>query len=386
MRQTEEKMKRIQLENEKLRLEKEKTEMKEKLNKIEKTQNLKINNNSNVVFEEIEKYISERPKQPGTDVQNEFELADEEIIKIDENDQVTQKKRGLQNLDSVENENKLIFKRVNKELQMKQRKEMKSRESRRTRETRGKTYEEEVDRLKKLYSKFDLDNENRKKRKSEKKQQWNEQKMKDKFSSHFSQNKPNKFLILKSGIHKHDCTAHHCDLEKKYVNRKQKLKQKAISAWSRSRTPKKSEKEDNVSIQNVGNEHVIHINLPQTNTNQEKEKEEVPKKSERPKSNYNLNKRRSSTKKKLSVRPKRKKYGPEKVIVVKNPLDWRNDRSKSRKKIASLKEPKIGGIYGIAPENLPSHAKKFVIKKSPKRGFNPENLHTNLQSILDEFI
>lgn len=418
MRETQEKMRLIQLENEKLKLENEKNEIKYKLEVYKKSQReleiVKKNEEkvkTDIVFQEIEKFISDKAHENNVEqVKNEFMPNPDEVIEGIESEKEVSKeavqepmklvsKGWPRGLDYVENENKQIFKRVDKALQLKQRREI---EARGRSKHKKKAYDEEIQRLRKLYSKFDYDNEQRKKERSAKKQQWNENKMQKKFLNHFSskQETNNKFMILKPGLIAHNHHPHHCDLEKKFVSKKAQLKQKAISAWSKNQKPNKDEEAKSTqkslrSMQQVDDPNAnleIRITNIENNLNTQSEKQveaivqRIPEDSksvqnqERPKSNYNSQSRRNSERKNRSTKPKRVIKTPQRVIVIKNPMDWRYDRSKSKKNIKSLKEPKIGGIYGIDHKDLNSTRERKSLKKNDRNGFDPKNLQTNLQS------
>jgi hypothetical protein len=397
MRETEERMRRVELENEKLRLENENNQFKHKLEVIQKSrremevqkeQDGHLGNKdpakSNIIFEEIERFISDKPKDvPQESIKNEFRPNPEEM-----ETEAAPKKIWPRGLDQVEYENKMIFKRVDKTLQLKQRREQEQRE----RSTHKKqAYDDEINRLRKLYSKFDYDNEQQLKNRKAKKQQWNESNMKKKFSNHFSSKKDNKFLILKPGVvpHHHD-KKHHCDLEKKYVNKKIQLKQRAISAWSKNNLNDKeshSVQKSLRSIQNFETEEKVEIKITPTgdlNMKSEKQvetKAPVEREKERAKSNYASKSREHSVRGNQSTRPrKRVVKTPQRTIVVTNPMDWRRNQKKSLKKIKALQEPKIGGIYGIEQRDLHSHQERKSSRKRVRNGFDPNNLQTNLQS------
>ena len=417
--------------------------------------------NSVKVFQELEKFL--RGERKSFDDFPIVELPSSENIEAIP-EETEKKLHGAKGLDKVEYENKQIFRRVDKNLSYKKRKE-----EYRLKELKQRRFENKSKfKARKMnYNYFDYDKQLKKQQEFKEKQKLNQVHMQEKFGQHFKdKTKPSdeKLVILKEGVHRHHTNCkHHCDLNKKYFNRKLELKSKTLSAWSKSpltanskggtveqdlnnaRTQRSRLNKDDISVsegetivgasvdkeqdkaakkpslkegnnpltedlpkkevikpldEKPSDEGFIHTIGPhdyqppikkdisskrkhsqrRKKINNDKSKERV-KKYQRPKSQLG----RNSSRNKKAVKPNTSRPR-ERERSFTGLSAQRSNRSRSNRsgRIKSLKKPKIGGIYGIKPQNLPSYKKETddVSRKSSqkKKGFDPKNLRTNLQS------
>ena len=382
---------------------------KKKNNWLENKTNLETTvKESTEMFAELERFMSKKSETDKNESNiNGFQpilipVTEQELIM--ENVAREKHKKGLED---VEYENKLIFKRVGKNLalQKKKRRDRAEEEERKKRMNGHFDYEDEV---KKVQLKNQITKEQ-------------EQIMQGNFGEHFNEQNKQRLVVLKPGVQRIDSSKKkHCDWNKKYVNKKLQLKSRTISAWSKSPLTKKAEQVDKYNIflgqmDDDDDERTketkqvmvspregksINLNVLKPGLNRTTKSVTVRGNQKNSPNNKldTLSEIKKLEKKLNFLRSKQKSVTGVPDKVVKPSLSRKKSASnlnstkrnrfglsitRKKEKIKSLVKPKIGGVYGIKPDRLPLYNKKSRNSYRSNRSgseFDPEKLKTNLQS------